>query len=136
MATDTTEHRDGTNVVSLVTNIISDAQDLTRQQIELFKVEIQDGAKKAQTIAMLSGAAAAVAIIAGVVLAFAAAGWLASAVPSLPEWGALAIVGSVLALVAGALFGVCKQHFDSFTLVPEKSVEAMKENLEWKTKPN
>jgi uncharacterized membrane protein YqjE len=136
MATDTTENRDGTNVVSLVTNIISDAQDLTRQQIELFKVEIQEGAKKAQTIAMLSAAAAAVAVIAGVVLAFAAAGWLASAFQNLPEWGAQAIVGVVLAVVAGILFGVCKQYLDSFNLMPEKSVEAMKENLEWKTKPN
>jgi uncharacterized membrane protein YqjE len=136
MATDTTENRDGTNVVSLVTNIISDAQDLTRQQIELFKVEIQEGAKKAQTIAMLSAAAAAVAVIAGVVLAFAAAGLLASAFQNLPEWGAQAIVGVVLAVVAGILFGVCKQYLDSFNLMPEKSVEAMKENLEWKTKPN
>jgi len=136
MATDTTENRDGANVVSLVTNIISDAQDLTRQQIELFKVEIQEGAKKAQTIAMLTGAAAAVAVIAGVVLAFAAAGWLASAFQNLPAWGAQAIVGVVLAVVAGILFGVCKQYLDSFNLVPEKSVEAMKENLEWKTKPN
>jgi uncharacterized membrane protein YqjE len=136
MATDTTEFRDGSNVVSLVTNIISDAQDLTRQQIELFKVEIQEGAKKAQTIAMLSAAAAAVAVIAGVVLAFAAAGWLASAFQNLPEWGAQAIVGVVLAVVAGILFGVCKQYLDSFNLMPEKSVEAMKENLEWKTKPN
>jgi uncharacterized membrane protein YqjE len=136
MATDTTENRDGTNVVSLVTNIISDAQDLSRQQIELFKVEIQEGAKKAQTIAMLSAAAAAVAVIAGVVLAFAAAGWLASAFQNLPEWGAQAIVGVVLAVVAGILFGVCKQYLDSFNLMPEKSVEAMKENLEWKTKPN
>jgi uncharacterized membrane protein YqjE len=136
MATDTTENRDSTNVVSLVTNIISDAQELTRQQIELFKVEIQDGAKKAQTIGMFFAAAAVVAIIAGALLAFAAAGWLASVIPSLPEWGAQAIVGAVLALIAGALFGVCKQHFDSFSLVPEKSVEAMKENLEWKTRPN
>jgi len=69
-------------------------------------------------------------------LAFAAAGWLASAVPSLPTWGAQAIVGAVLAVIAGVLFGVCKQYLDSFSLVPEKSVEALKENLEWKTKPN
>lgn len=136
MATDTTENRDGTNVVSLVTNIISDAQELTRKQIELFKVEVQDGAKKAQTIGMLLAAGVAVAVIAGVVLAFGVAGWIASANPGLPEWGAQLIVGGILAVIAGVLFGVCKQKLDSFSLVPEKSVEAMKENLEWKTKPN
>jgi uncharacterized membrane protein YqjE len=137
MATDTTtETRENPNVVSLVTNIISDAQELTRQQIELFKVEVQDGAKKAQTIGMLIAVGAAVAVIAGVVLALAVAGWLASAFPNLPVWGAQAIVGVILAVAAGILFGVCKQKLDSFSLVPEKSVEALKENLEWKTKPN
>jgi uncharacterized membrane protein YqjE len=137
MATDTTtETRENPNVVSLVTNIISDAQELTRQQIELFKVEVQDGAKKAQTIGMLIAVGAAVAVIAGVVLALAVAGWLASAFPNLPVWGAQSIVGVILAVAAGILFGVCKQKLDSFSLVPEKSVEALKENLEWKTKPN
>jgi len=134
MPTDTTEHRDQ-SVVSLVTNIIGDAQELTRQQIELFKVEITDGARKAQSIALLVGVGAALAAVAGVILTFGLAGWLASAVEGLPVWGAQLIVGAVLAVVAGILFGVCKQKLDSFSLVPEKSVEALKENLEWKTKP-
>jgi len=134
MPTDTTEHRDQ-SVVSLVTNIIGDAQELTRQQIELFKVEITDGARKAQSIALLVGVGAALAAVAGVILTFGLAGWLASAVEGLPVWGAQLIVGAVLAVVAGILFGVCKQKLDSFRLVPEKSVEALKENLEWKTKP-
>jgi uncharacterized membrane protein YqjE len=135
MATDTTEHRDP-SVVSLVTNIISDAQELTRQQIELFKVEVQDGARKAQSIALLVGVGAALAVVAGVILTFGLAGWLASAIEGLPLWGAQLIVGAFLAAAAGILFGVCKQKLDSFSLVPEKSVEALKENLEWKTKPN
>ena len=134
MGTETTEHRDQ-SVVSLVTNIIGDAQELTRQQIELFKVEITDGARKAQSIAILVGVGAALAAVAGVILTFGLAGWLASAIEGLPLWGAQLIVGAVLAVVAGILFGVCKQKLDSFSLVPEKSVEALKENLEWKTKP-
>jgi len=134
MATDTTEHRDQ-SVVSLVTNIISDAQELTRQQIELIKVEVQDGVRKAQAIALLVGVGAALAAVGGVLVAFGLAGWLASAIDGLPVWGAQLIVGAVLAVIAGILFGVCKQKLDSFHLVPEKSVEALKENLEWKTKP-
>lgn len=134
MATDTTEHREQ-SVVSLVTQIIGDAQELTRQQIELFKVEITDGARKAQAIGLMVGVGAALAVVAGVILFLGIAGWLASAIDGLPAWGAQLIVGAVLAVAAGILFGVCKQKLDSFSLVPEKSVEALKENLEWKTKP-
>jgi len=135
MPTDTTEHRDQ-SVVSLVTQIIGDAQELTRQQIELFKIEITDGARKAQSIALLVGVGAALAVIAGVVLMLGVAGWLAWAFPGLPSWATQLIVGAVVAIIAGILFGVCKQKLDAFSLVPEKSVEALKENLEWKTKPN
>jgi len=136
MATETTEHRDNASLASLVGNIISDAQELTRQQIDLFKVEIRDNTEKAKSIGMLFGAGLAVAIVAVVLLAFAAAGGLAHAFPDLPTWAAQGIVGLVLAAVAGILFGVCKSKVDSFHVVPEKAVEAMKENLEWKTKPN
>jgi len=137
MATDTTEHRDSTSMAALVGDIIRDAQELTRQQIELFKVEIRDNAEKAKSIGMLFGAGLAVAVVAAILLAFSLAGGLAYAFyPNLPDWAAQGIVGLVLAAVAGILFGVCKSKVDAFHVVPEKAVEAMKENLEWKTKPN
>lgn len=135
MATDTTETRNG-DLAALVNDIIGDAQELTRQQIELFKVEARTSVEKAKGITAVFAAGLAVAATASVVLAFAIAGWLSWAFPTLPDWGAQAIVGVVLAIAAGVLFGVCKQQLDSFSLVPEKAVEAMKENLEWKTKPN
>jgi len=136
MATDTTEHRDNASLTALVGDIIRDAQELTRQQVDLFKVEIRENAEKAKSIGMLFGAGLAVAIVAAILLAFAAAGGLKYAFPDLPEWAAQGIVGLVLAAGAGILFGVCKSKADSFHVVPEKAVEAMKENLEWKTKPN
>jgi hypothetical protein len=136
MATDTLEPHESPNVVTLVGDIIRDAQELTKQQFELFKVEVKEEAKKAQAIATYGAIAGLTAMVAGVVLAFALSGWLAYAIPSLPDWGALGIVGLVLAVSAGILFGVCKQHLDSFNPLPEKSVESLKENLEWKTKPN
>jgi len=136
MATDTTEHRDNAGLATLVGDIIRDAQELTRHQIDLFKVEIRENTEKAKSIGMLFGAGLAVAVVAAILLAFAAAGALAQAFPDLPTWAAQGIVGLVLAVAAGILFGVCKSMLDSFHVVPEKAVEAMKENLEWKTKPS
>jgi uncharacterized membrane protein YqjE len=135
MATDTTESRTG-DLATLVNDIIRDAQELTRQQIELFKVEARSNFEKAKSLTALFAAGLAVAATASVVLAFAIAGWMSWAFPSLPDWGAQAIVGLILAVAAGVLFGVCKQQLASFNLLPEKAVEAMKENLEWKTRPN
>lgn len=135
MATDTAETRNG-DLTALVSDIISDAQELTRKQMELFKVEARSSIEKAKGITALFAAGLAVAVTASVVLAFAITGWLSWAFPTLPEWGAQAIVGLVLAVAAGVLFAVCKQQLDSFSLLPEKAVEAMQENLEWKTRPN
>jgi uncharacterized membrane protein YqjE len=135
MATDTSESRTG-DLATLVNDIIRDAQELTRQQIELFKVEARSNFEKAKSLTALFAAGLAVAATASVVLAFAIAGWMSWAFPSLPDWGAQAIVGLILAVAAGVLFGVVKQQLTSFNLLPEKAVEAMKENLEWKTRPN
>jgi len=134
--TATTENRNGTGLATLVGGILRDAQELTRQQIELTRVEVQGNTEKAKGIVTLFASGLAVAVVAGVLLATAAAGLLASAVAGLPAWGAQAIVGLVLALAAGVLFGVCRQQLASFSIFPDKAVEAMKENLEWKTRPN
>lgn len=135
MATATTEQRNGTSLAGLVGDIIADAEELTRQQIELVRVEIRDNAEKARDIAMLFASGLALAAVAGGMLAIALAQFLIWAIPSLPVWGGYAIVGLVLAIIAGGLFGVCKQKLASFSVLPEKAVEAMKENLEWKTEP-
>lgn len=135
MATDTTEPRTENiaGLATLVGDILTDAQELTRQQIELVKVEVRDTADKAQGIGVLFVAGLGLATVAGVLFAFAAAQFLVWAIPSLPDWGAYAIVGLLPAGAAAMLFGVCKQKMDSFSLLPEKAVEALQENLEWKT---
>jgi len=135
MATDTTEQRNSTGLASLVGDIIADAQELTRQQIDLVRVELRENAEKGKEIAMLFASGLALAVVAGGLLATSLALFLSWAIPSLPVWGGYAIVGAVLAILAGCLFGVCKQKLASFSVLPEKAVEAMQENLEWKTEP-
>jgi len=133
MASQLTDTRETNGLATLVKDIITDAQELTRQQIDLFKVEMRSNFEKAKTISVLFASSLALGIVAGIVLAIAAGQFLAWAFPSLPVWGGYAIVGGLLAVTAGVLFGVCKQHLDSYSVLPEQAVEAMKENLEWKT---
>jgi len=142
MASETTEKLEANQtsnggVASLVGNILTDAQELTRQQIELFKVEIRDNSEKAKSIGILFALSLTLLAISGVLFGVAAAHFLQWAFPdTLHMSGAYAIVAGLLGVGAGILFGVCKQQLDSFSVLPEKAVEAMKENLEWKTKPN
>jgi len=133
VTTDRTDNRNEGNLAQLVGGILTDAQELTRKQLELFKVEIRDNAEKAKGIVALLVAGLAAAIVACILLGIAAAQGLLAMFPELPGWAAYAIVGVVLAVVAGILFGVCKQKLDSFSVLPKQSVEALEENLEWKT---
>jgi uncharacterized membrane protein YqjE len=133
VTTDRTDNRNEGNLAQLVGGILTDAQELTRKQLELFKVEIRDNAEKAKGIVALLVAGLAAAIVACILLGIAAAQGLLALFPELPGWAAYAIVGVALAVVAGILFGVCKQKLDSFSVLPKQSVEALEENLEWKT---
>lgn len=134
--TDITEKREARtdgNVAQLVGGILSDAQELTQKQLELFKVEIRDNVEKAKGIAAVCAAALAVATVACILLGIAFSLGLVALFPVLPLWAAFGIIAVVLGIGAGILFGVCKQQLDSFSVLPERAVEAMKENLEWKT---
>jgi len=133
VTTDRTDNRNEGNLAQLVGGILTDAQELTRKQLELFKVEIRDNAEKAKGIVALLVAGLAAATVACILLGIAAAQGLLALFPELPGWAAYAIVGVALAVVAGILFGVCKQKLDSFSVLPKQSVEALEENLEWKT---
>lgn len=132
MATNVDNDR-GLGVSGLVSGIVQDAQDLIRQQLSLFQVEIKNDLRRTRdaTIPLIVGAV--VALISGILLG-AMVAHLLHEVAHLPLWGGFAIAGGVLALAAGALVLWGKSKFDSFNPLPEKTVEGLKENIQWKTK--
>jgi len=135
MATHMTETADPKGVASLAGGILSDAQDLLQKQIELFKVEIHDNLEKTKEISVVFGIGITVAMVGSVLLGIALSLFLVWAFPSLPYWAGFGIVGALLFIATGVLFGVYKQKLESISLLPERSMDAMKENLEWKTEP-
>jgi len=122
-------------VTTLVSGIINDAQELIRQQLTLFQVELKNDLRRTKeaTIPLVIGGV--VCLLAGVILCFMLAHLLEWGFrPDLPLWGAFGIVGLVLAIAGGALVFWGKSKFDAFNPLPDKSVEALKENIQWKTK--
>jgi len=122
------------NVSSLVSGIIQDSRQLLSQQLLLFQVELKNDVRRTIT--------AAVPMLIGVVICamslfmflHAAAYFLCWLVPDMPYWigyGIVAGAGALLGLGL-ALWGANKLR--SFNPLPDKSVEGLKENFQWKTK--
>ena len=111
----------------LVSELTNDFSKLVSTHVELAKVEIKEEVKKASMGAgFLSGAAVA-ALLAVLLLSFAAAWGLSEVVP---EGVAFLIVGLVWAAVAGGLAVTGRQRLAQ-TKGPEQTVEEVKEDARW-----
>lgn len=117
----------------LVGGIVQDAQELLRQQLTLFQVEIKNDLRRTRDAAVPMIVGGVVAHVALVVLCAA----LALALNQLyqfPTWGGFVIVGGAVLVIGGVLVFWGKKQFDAFNPLPDKSVEALKETIQWKTK--
>jgi hypothetical protein len=60
--------------------------------------------------------------------------WIPWQWPNLPTWAGFAITGGILLLAGGVLFYMGKSRFDEFNPLPDKTVQGLQENIQWKTK--
>jgi hypothetical protein len=123
------------NVSSLVAGIVSDAQELLKQQFELLKHEVRSDVRKVKSGVLIVGAGAGVAALGILLLACALALVLQVIFPELPEWACFAIVGAVFAAVGGGILAAGMSQLNSVNPLPEQTAEALKENVQWITNP-
>jgi len=102
--------------------------ELVRTQTELARTEIRTQTDKAKQVAGAFGAAAAAGYMALVLLSFAAA-WGLSEV--MPEGVAFLIVGAVYAVAAAVLYLRGRERAKEMMLVPQDTVESLKEDVQW-----
>jgi hypothetical protein len=115
------------SVTSLISGIIGDVQELSRQQLALFKSEITADLRRTREVAVSWSIGLGVALVGALMLCLMlvyllnwATGW--------PLWVCFGIVG-VIALAGGAvLFYSGKKSLEQFTL--DRSVTALKENVQ------
>lgn len=122
------------SISGLVTGIMQDARELIAQQMNLFQVEIKHDIRR--TIMGLIPLIMGIAVLppAIMILAFGAAEFLSWMWPVIPRWGAFAIVGGATIVLGAILIFTAKTILTSFNPLPDKSIEALKENFQWKTK--
>lgn len=102
--------------------------DLMRTQVEMARAEVEAAADRAKRVVGMFGIAAGAAVIALLLLSFAAAWGLSEVVP---EGVAFLIVGAVYAIAAAVLLSRARTQARDINLVPQDTVESLKEDVQW-----
>lgn len=129
------ENENGTGITSLVSGILNDGQELIKQQLQLFQVELKNDLKRTRDASIPLVIGGVVAFMGLFFLLVTAALWIHWQWPNtIPLWGGFGIM-TILFLVAGGILLVLgKSRFDAFNPLPDKTVEGLKETVQWKTK--
>lgn len=119
------------SVTKLVGSILEDIQELFKQQLELFHAEIKDDMKRTKEASVLLAGGMFVLLVC-VMLACTMLAYLLNWIfPELPLWGAYGILVVATGIAGAILFFMGRNQFSAFNPLPDKSVEALKENLQW-----
>ncbi|HEV3080695.1 MAG TPA: phage holin family protein [Gemmataceae bacterium] len=123
------------SVTGLVTGIVQDVQQLMQQQLALFKHEIKENLQRSKEAAVLMGLGIGIGSVGGLLLFFMLVYLLNWAFAGLPLWACYLIVGVLAAGIGGGLLFAAIRKLQSVSAVPEKSIEALKENVQWIRNP-
>lgn len=121
-------------ISTLVGGIAEDAQRLVLEQLKLFQVEIKNDVHRGVQALIPLFAGMMVVTSAMVLLGAGAAYGVSETWPQLPLWAAFAIVGGGIGLAGMGLIIWGAAVLNSIKLTPDKALEGLKENLQWKTK--
>jgi len=107
-------------------DIIGNVQEMVRSEVRLARVEIRDEASKTARAGAMLAAGAVLAMIAGVFLLVCVAQLLDLI---MPDWAAALVVALALGIPAALL--ITKGRDRLKVPMPEKTIENVKENVEW-----
>ena len=123
------------SLTQLVSGIVTDAQNLLKQQLAMFRTEIKMDVRRTKQalVALICGLA--VASVGAILLCFGLVYGLEALVPQLPLWACFSIVGGVFAAAGGIAFYSAVRQFQEFNPLPDESAQALKENVQWISQP-
>lgn len=117
-------------LAQLVSELVSDAKQLLRQEVALAKHEIQEEVRKTKIAVVSLGTGIAIAALGGLLLIIMLV-HLLNALTDLPLWACYGIVGGMCALVGVVLLYTGKKQMARIDMVPQQTVETMRENVRW-----
>jgi len=104
-----------------------------RQELALAKHEIRGEIRKATGASIALGVGAGLAALGGLLFIIAVV-HLLHAVTELPLWACYGIVASLCAVVGFIMLYLGKKQMSQIEIVPQQTVETMKENVKWMKK--
>jgi uncharacterized membrane protein YqjE len=107
-------------------DIIANVQEMVRSEMRLARVEIREEASKTARAGAMLGAGAVMAMIAGVFLLVCLAQLLDL---FMPDWAAALVVALAMGIPAAILISKGRDRLR--VPVPERTIENVKENVEW-----
>jgi len=131
-----TDPSTGPSMTALMSGILSDAQVLMRQEMELAKVEIKQELTKARDAAISFATGAGSLVWATVLLTLGLVhfiNWVTDG--AVPVWGCFAIVGGIMLATGVTLLFIGKSRAESINLVPPQTAETLQENVQWLKNP-
>jgi hypothetical protein len=123
-------------LASLAAGILHDFQELFKQQLRLFKHELEVKFQKTTEASVFLVIGLLLLGLGGLMLCFGFAQLLEWGFPALHPWGGGYFIVAALAIIPGAILAATgRQQLESVNPLPEESAEALKENLEWTANP-
>jgi len=116
-----------------VSGILNDAQTLIRQQAAMLRAEIKEDFRRTGDVARYMSVGAVLCAIGGLFLMISLVYLLNWFAPSLPVWACWAICGGLYLVLGGVAVYAGKRILDTYNPLPDKTLNALEENLTWKT---
>jgi hypothetical protein len=110
---------------------LDDTQKLLRQEIALARVEVTEDAIRARDAVVGISVGAMMGYIAFIFACFAAVYLLVAYQPTLPVWGAYAVVSVVLAVVSWIFTSRGVRRAREIRGVPQQTIDSIQQGFQW-----
>lgn len=120
------------SVSDVLQDILRNLQEMVRSEVRLAKVEIRDEVRRAVSSSIWIAAGVVGALSAWIFLLWTVAYSLAT---RMSMWAATLVVAVVMACIASVLVIGGIRRVRRIQPIPERTVESVKENLEWMKHP-
>jgi uncharacterized membrane protein YqjE len=120
------------SVAVVLQDVLRNLQEIVRSEVRLARVEIRDETRRAVSSGMWIAAGVVGALSAWMFLLWTVAYLLAT---RMSMWAATLVVAVVMACVGSVLLVGGIRRVKRIQPIPERTVESVKENLEWMKQP-
>lgn len=121
-------------ITGMVSGIVDDAQKLVRQQIDMLKSEVREDFRRSKRAAEF-GSAGVVLLTVGFLGLITALAYFLHETYQFSMWASWGITGGIFLVTGGALAATSYILLERFNPLPDKTFNALQENLSWKLNP-